>query len=213
MQRISKSKNGVTLIILVITIIVLFIILGITIQYGLSEIHDVSNKKTESELGIVQEAVMQRYALVKAEDQLGIVVGTAISSNVALDDDSNRPSGFVGTRLANPKTTLGRDFSEISLARDYTESTNSSLAYEEFYYLLDESDLQDLGIEKGDDSKISDDVVAKNRSYVVNYFTGEIFDIANKKYYKTDTTKDDPIYKKPANVTTNDGNYVFNDNP
>ena len=67
MQKIimmEKNNSGVTLVALVVTIIVLFIILGITLNYGLSELHDVSNKKMESELGIIQEAIMQRYALV-----------------------------------------------------------------------------------------------------------------------------------------------------
>lgn len=216
MQMTSRNRNGITLISLIITIIVLFIILSITLNYGLSELHDVSNKKTESELTIVQEAIMQRYALVKSENQLGLLsdpisadkVNTTESPDISSGKKTQRPEGFVGTRIANPSSTIGANFPGIPLLKSYN-SGESGLTYEEYYYLLDEKDLLNLGIEKGDDSKISNDVVPKARSYIVNYLTGEVFDVANKKYYKTDITKDNPIYTQPTviNMTTENFNY------
>ena len=44
MQRINRNDKGVTLMVLTVTIVVLLIILGITLNYGISEINDVSNK-------------------------------------------------------------------------------------------------------------------------------------------------------------------------
>ena len=210
MQMISKNRNGITLISLIITIIVLLIIVGITVRYGVSEIHDVQNKKMESEVSIVQEAVMQRYALVKSENQLGKIVSSH-DSDVMLANDTNRPKEFLGKRLANPKTTLGKDFASVTLIKDYTSAT-TGLTYEEYYYLLSESDLIALGIEKGSDLQFSNDTSLKGRSYIVNYFTGEVFDIGNKKYYKTDISDKDPIYKQPTTVDTTTQNYTFSDN-
>ena len=199
MRRMSGNKNGITLVSLVITIVVLMIILGITLNYGLSEIHDVANKKTESELTIVQEAVMQRYALVKSKDQLGIT---------ADDSDTDKPEGFIGTRVL-PSTIVSKMGTGVSPMKSYT--TLAGLYYEGYYYQLSEADLADLGIEKGDDSKISDDVSAKDREYIVNYLTGEVFDVANKKYYKTDVTNDDPIYTQPTQIDMDSQIYDFND--
>ena len=207
MQMIKENRKGITLISLIISIIVLSIILGITINYGLTELHDVENKKMESELSIVQEAIMQRYALVKASNQLGISANS-ITENKALSDDANRPKGLIGTRIAKTQSIIDYGFSGVTLMSNYTpEST-----YEEYYYLLDEEDLLELGIKKGDDTEISEDTTPKERSYIVNYLTGEIFDIANKKYYKTDMTNDDPVYKQPTKITTSDNKvYDFND--
>ena len=209
MQMINKNRNGITLISLVVTLIVLFIILGITINYGLSELHNVSNKKTESELAIVQEAVMQRYALVKSRNQLEISA-KAISTNTTLEADTDRPIGFVGTRIASSQEILNQGFSNVNPVKQYNSGAND-LTYEEYYYLLTEDDLQELGIEKGDDSTISNEITPKQRSYIVNYLTGEVFDIATKKYYKTDMSNDDPVYKQPTSITMDEKKYDFND--
>ena len=213
MQKIimmEKNNSGVTLVALVVTIIVLFIILGITLNYGLSELHDVSNKKMESELGIIQEAIMQRYALVKSSNQLGIVPTTKISSNTLLANDTGRPSGFIGTRLANSNDIANNGFT-VTPECEYS-SSSSDIPFEKYYYLLTQSDLITLGVEKGADTAVSDDLTPKERSYIVNYFTGEVFDIANKKYYKTDSTNDEQVYTKPTAVNIDSKNYVFDDN-
>ena len=205
MQMINKntSTNGITLITLVITIVVLFIILGITLNYGTSEINSVSNKKLESELQIMQEAVMQRYALVKSANQLG-VIAPAITSNakITATSESNRPSGLVGTRIADSQTVLNSGFEEVSLRSNYASGTTDK-AFEEFYYLLDESDLQSLGVKKGNSS--NDDT--SNRSYIVNYLTGEIFDVKNKKYL----INGDSIYTQPTTITMDEKKYDYND--
>ena len=208
MQRISDNNKGVTLIVLVVTIVTLLIIVGITLNYGLSEIHDVSNKKMESELGIVQEAVMQRYALVKSEGQLGIKA-TQITSNAEISSstETTRPSGLVGTRIADSSYIKNQGFDGVTPMIEYSSSENNK-NFEEYYYLLSEDDLIDLGVEKGDNPSGDN---AKELNYIVNYSTGEVFDIGNKKYYKTDSDNSDLIYKQPTNVVTDTKNYNFND--
>ena len=210
MHMINKNREGVTLIILIVTIIVLVIIVGVTLNYGLSEIHDVYNKKTESELSIVQEAIMQRYALTKSSNQLGMIADP-IESDVLKSNDVNRPNGFVGRRIADPKTSIiDEGFSEVTLMSDYSKN-DADKKYEEYYYLLDENDLQELGVEKGENSEESDGTNTE-RSYIVNYLTGEVFDIDNKKYYKTSSSEGNPIYTQPTDISTQDNKtYDFND--
>ena len=204
MQRINRNDKGVTLMILTVTIVVLLIILGITLNYGVSEIHDVSNKKMESELEIVQEAIMQRYALVKSEGQLGIKA-PVISSNT--QTEANRPSGLVGTRIANSSYIETQGFSGVEPMITYSSGENNK-NFEDYYYLLNENDLRDLEIEKGDNPNESG---SKERSYIVNYSTGEVFDVGNKKYYQTGANNGDLVYKQPTNVVTDTKNYNFND--
>ena len=205
MQRINRNDKGVTLMILTVTIVVLLIILGITLNYGVSEIHDVSNKKMESELEIVQEAIMQRYALVKSEGQLGIKA-PSISSNT--QTETTRPSGLVGTRIANSSYIETQGFSGVEPMITYSSGENNK-NFEDYYYLLNENDLRDLEIEKGDNPNESG---SKERSYIVNYSTGEVFDVGNKKYYQTGSNNGDLVYKQPTNVVTDTKNYEFNDN-
>ncbi len=209
MQMISFNKKGITLIALVITIVVFMIILGITLNYGLSEIHDVTNKKTESELSIVQEAIMQRYAKVKSSNELG-KIAPGINSDSQLSSDEGRPSGFVGTRLCSSSQISSNGFPSVTPMVVYEKNCNDK-TYEEYYYLLNEADLVDLGIEKGDNTNVSGDASTKELSYIVNYSTGEVFDIAKKKYHATDTNDGDPVYKQPTDVTTNQVEYDFND--
>ena len=200
MQMKIGNRNGITLVALVITIVVFMIIISITLNYGVSELHEVTNKKTEAELGIVQEAVMQRYALVQAEHKLGLRVGT-----------DTQPAEFVGTIITSATGDSDlRSFSNVTLKNGY--SSNVGLTFEECYYKLGENDLKELNIEKGDNG---DTEGTKERQYIVNYFTGEVFDIANKTYYETDINKnntDKSVYTQPTEVTTSTGNYVFDDN-
>jgi len=203
MQMIKKNKDGVTLIALVATIVVLAILLGVSIHYGLTGTKNIKNKKMESELSIVQEAVMQRYALVKSQNGLG-VLATPIAENTALVDDPGRPEGFVGSRLATSLAVWSNGFQNIPLLVNYPTGTTNR-TYEEYYYLLNEYDLSLLGIGKRKN-------IALHRVYIVNYLTGEIFDVANRTYTVTKTQEAEPIYTQPTVMNTTEKNYDFSDN-
>ena len=209
MLMISNKNKGVTLMILVITIVVLLILIGIAYEYGVTEMHEVSNKKMEAELEIVQEAIMQRYALIKSSNQIG-VIAPKISSNAPItsETEKDRPDRLVGTRIASSSEISNQGFENVNPIISYSTNENNR-KFEEYYYLLDENDLSDLGIEKG--SNPNDSV--KKRSYIVNYSTGEVFDVGNKKYYKTDLNgeSENLVYKQPTNITMNDKNYNFSD--
>lgn len=202
MQKINENRNGVTLIALTVTIIILFILAGISIQYGVAETKTIKNKKYESELSIVQEAIMQRYALVRSQHSLGITAA-AINEDTKYEDDEGRPSGFFGTRLANSNAIAENGFENIEPVITYSAGADDK-KYEEYYYLLDETDLVGLGIKKGKNS-------GTDRNYIVNYSTGEIFDITNKKYYFTRTQNPEPVYTRPTINATSEKNYDFND--
>ena len=156
---------------------------------------------------------MQRYALVKSSNQLGLIPSSS-TSNLTLESDSERPQGFLGTRLANSNEIVNNGFPDTDIRVGYSNGVSGSdkIPFEKFYYLLSQSDLLSLGVEKGAETNVSDDVTSKDRSYIVNYFTGEVYDVANKKYYQTDTTSEEYVYTKPTGVNVDSKNYVFDDN-
>ena len=205
MQKISRSNRGVTLIALIITIIVMIIILGVTLNSGLMGLNDVANRRIESELGIVQEAIMQRYALLKSSNQLEIIPSTTVYSNITLPNDTERPSGLIGTRLYSSDEVSKNGF-DVNLLNEYTP--NDKIPFEKYYYLLTEEDLLTLGVKKGDNKKLSDDY---KESYIVNYFTGEVFNISNKTYFKTNSKNNELVYTQPTDVGDYTKNYDFND--
>jgi type II secretory pathway pseudopilin PulG len=191
MMQMMKKDKGVTLVALVITIVVLLIILSITLNYGLSTIHQVSNEKIESELAIVQEALIQNYTLLKSTGELGKKPSSTTS---IAKDDTEKPDELVGTRMVSISELTGAGFTEYRVS--YTDM--STLSYEQYYYKLDENDLAILGIERGSYADISNTTSSSESTYIVNYSTGEVFDIGNKTYYDTDTYDTDSVYTSPS---------------
>ena len=210
MQKIKDSK-GITLVVLVITVIVLLILATITIRYGIEEVHEVSNKKMETDLKVVQQSIMQRYALLQSKGLLNIKAPD-INNDASIQDSSE-------TRVADPKKTLDiYSFpTDIKLKSDYTASDSVSYSatysFEAYYYLLDENDLSDLGITAESNFQSSDLYASEQYKFMVNYSTGEVFDIANKRYWDNKYLNDLFIYDQPANVSVDldSQNYVFSD--
>ena len=61
-----KNEKGVTLIIVVITVIVLTIIAAVSITFSKDTINEVGNKKTMAELSNIQQAIFEQYVLLKS---------------------------------------------------------------------------------------------------------------------------------------------------
>jgi type II secretory pathway pseudopilin PulG len=202
-MQMMRKDSGVTLVALVITIVVLFIILSITVNYGLSTIHQVSNEKIESELSIVQEALIQNYTLLRSTGETGIKPSSTTSIT---DDDTKKPSELIGTRIVNISELTGVGFTEYRVSYENI----SDLTYEQYYYKLNEDDLALLGIEKGSDVDVTN-TTSKDVSYIVNYSTGEVFDIGNKKYYDTDTYDTNAVYTSPSDSTVTLDSYDFSE--
>ncbi len=194
MQIFSKD-SGITLVMLVITIIVLLIIVGITLTFGISNIDRVIDNRTTTELSIIEQAIIQQYTLLISENQDN-KKATEISTDTLLEDDTERPLVLIGTRIADVSTLISNGFEDYLI--DYTDKSN--MTYEEYYYLLDEDDLDTIGIENNT-NKI------EGRSYIVNYSTGEVFDIENKTYYISENS----IYLEGTNSELEEQTYNFTD--
>ena len=198
-MQIYKKNGGVTLLVLAITIIVLLILVGITLNFGLSSVNDVTDDRSRTELAMVEQAIVQQYTLLLTQNQDG-KIATEISSNVLLEDDTDRPETLVGTRIANVSTLNSYGF--VQYIVDYINTAD--MTYEEYYYLINQSDLEKLGVTYSDANKEH-----QERSYIVNYSTGQVFDIVNNIYQTTE----DPIYldRPDSNSKIDTETYNFTD--
>lgn len=131
-----RKNNGITLVALVITIVLLIIIAGISITGTLRGQQQTEESVQLSELNMIQHAILERYT--KAQLTKEKLPGENVSSEQLQQviDEIEEKSGTV-----------------ISLKGEESD-----------YKLLDDTALQDLGIEnyKGE--------------YIVNYLTGEVID-------------------------------------
>lgn len=80
----TKKNQGITLIALVITIIVLSILVGITLYSGTGAIREASKNKLLTELGMVQHAVMERYYQYTVTKDESVLVGTEATTVQAI---------------------------------------------------------------------------------------------------------------------------------
>lgn len=103
---------------------------------------------------------------------------------------------MVGTRIADVSTLTEYEFTK------HLVNYSDTMYYENYYYFLDEADLKVLGIEKNNEA----DETAE-RKYIVNYATGEVFDITNKKYY----TSEESVYLGGTNTKITENTYNFTD--
>ena len=198
MQKIMRRNDGVTLTVLIITIIVLIAVIAVTITYGISTLQEIGDDRTETEIALVQQAIAQQYTLLLTQNE-DDKPADSISSDTEIEDDSDRPSTLVGTRIADTSELEEYGFSEYIINYDDYDT----MVYEYYYYYLDEEDLEEIGIEMN--ATAEDD--AKERKYIVNYSTGEVFDIANQTY----TTSDESVYLDGTNSKINETTYNFTD--
>ena len=89
-----KEIKGLTLIALTITIVVLLILAGITINYGINGVDQANENKYLSELNMVQNAVLQRYtkAGLTKEDYPGEEI-TALQEVQSIIDEIEGKTG------------------------------------------------------------------------------------------------------------------------
>ena len=155
MKRVVKKEKGITLIALVITIIVLLILAGVGIGEltgKKNSINESKDKTALSELTKIQQAVMETYIKYK---QLGST------------------SYLIGTRMTYAYTQsefnqMGSNES-LKIAVSYDES--NEIDPSTYYYKLDNNNLLDMGL----------DNINNNNEYIVNYSTGEVFNITQRK--------------------------------
>ena len=163
-----KNEKGVTLIIVVITVIVLTIIAAVSITFSKDTINEVGNKKTMAELSNIQQAIFEQYVLLKSYGSEGQKPLTVATDDVFLEDDVDRPLELVGMRIVDDSSLNDYGFST------YKVTYTTDMPYENYYYLLTKADLANIGI--------SDDSDGKDYTYIVNYSTGEVFDLVHTIY-------------------------------
>lgn len=136
-----KENKGITIIALVVTIIVLLILAGVTINGVIQGIDESEENKLLSELTMVQHAISERYTKYKLTKDKDILVGTRIQTSTLEDVPAS----------INWKVT---QFDEINNP-------------EKEYYRLSKLDLSKLGL-SGDDKSNASYVVNYSTGEVYN---------------------------------------------
>lgn len=133
----KKSQKGITLIALVITIIVLLILAGITINMGTQAIKDSKENAVLSELGMVQNAVLQRKTKSDLTNETypgEVITSTSINLDQVIQDinanksaeeqkvekkDNNNGNYYLLTNTNNGLADLGIQNSEDEYIVNY----------------------------------------------------------------------------------------------
>lgn len=121
-----KKQKGVTLIALIITIVVLLIIAGISLQGVKIDKKETENNKLETELDMVQHAVLERYTKYSLTKDTDLLVGTKI------DNIQDKLPGGEKWKIETPEASKP----------------------EEQYYELTPQELSELGLKNSEDTYI-----------------------------------------------------------
>lgn len=158
MKKNLQEKSGITLIALLVTIVVLTILAGVSIGASKGMKNNIARSKditAMSDASKIQQAVIETYIKYRQMKNSTFLKGTKIAYTEAKSIESN--------------------FKEI----DSSISLKETLNYDEiegiedgiYYYKLTKSDLEALGLGNLDSKD----------EFVVNYSTGEVFNISNPK--------------------------------
>lgn len=164
-----KKESGITLAALVITIIVIFILASISINYGVDTLNESKAKNLAAAVEMVEQAIAEQYIKATELNLLGIK-----------KSEGNQPSVFVGTIVNPNELPTISDSIEFQLKADLEAKNENDITYDESYYRLTPTDLEKLKIESNEDNQYT---------YIVNYSTGEVFNETEKQ-----TSKGDILY-------------------
>lgn len=162
-----KNDKGVTLTILAITMVILFILVGVGLSQSYVGINESKAKKEEIELGIVRQAITEQYFKASSVNEL----------NKLIEENSSRfwkgtvIEDFTGKLPEKSSLTISEN-DEEAIDEFYTITSNydtSDYDYqEELYYEITPEDLDKMGIA---DAKYN---------YIVNYKTKEVYNSTKK---------------------------------
>ena len=167
------NESGVTLMVLVVTVIILSILTGVSIYMGTTSIQDISDKQDMSVLNMVQEIVIAQYTKTQYLSQ----------TEWKLSEHSTQPPSYFGECILTQERyiKLPNDNSSMfpSASQYVTNMSTASATYDDCYYRLDENVLKNLGIT--DSTEDDKDL----HTYIVNYKTGEVYDetMLSSKFY------------------------------
>lgn len=186
-----KEEKGITFMVLVITIIVMLILAGVSINIGLSGVSNSSDKQDISILYMVQQAVLGQYS--KA-------MSLGNTEKKASDGETDQYFGekiYDISEINVEKITLeGIDspFSDITLEYN-TNISKAEVENEEFYYRLKSADLKNLKITKPGTDGNTDITKETTDTFIVNYKTGEVYNET-----KQITTNKNLLFIKGQNI-------------
>lgn len=122
-----KEQDGITIISLVITVVVLIILSGIGIKIGTDSIKSSKDGALASDLAMVQHAVLEQYTKYQTTKDITYLVGNKVAKE--------------------EMTQIAKDLN-ITLANIPQNYSNKD------YYRLDKASLLEIGIENTDDEYI-----------------------------------------------------------
>ena len=80
-MRKIKKENGITMIVLVITIMVLTLIAAITINYSITGANYSKEKQLLADLEAVHHAIYEQYAQYQTTGDISFIIGTKCTQN------------------------------------------------------------------------------------------------------------------------------------
>lgn len=122
-----RKQEGITMVSLIITIIIVMILAGIGVSVGTNSMKSSKDSKFTSELLMVQHAVLEQYTKYQTVKDINILVGNKMEL----------------TEVQNIAQTLG--ITLVSIPENYSNKD---------YYKLDKSSLLELGIKDSSDEYI-----------------------------------------------------------
>ena len=167
MQKI-KNEKGITLVVLIVTMILLTIIAVVSIDYAYDGISYSAERRVLTELEEVQQAVMEKYTEFKQ-----------------LDIDENEDSYL---NIADEISVSDLETYSSKLKHVYTNS--AEIEPSKRYYTLTKDQLHNLDVEiKTNISETDFTIKGDNREillYIVNFYYGEVLNIYYSKDFKSE---------------------------
>lgn len=189
----NNKESGITLIILVITVIIMSILTGVTIYLGTTSVKDISEQQDLSVVNMIQEIVIAQYTKTQYLSQTGW----------KLSEHSTQPPSYYGECILTPSRYIQLPSDDSSMfpskAKYIADLSVSTTTYDDCYYRLDENVLKNLGITDSTDG--NEDV----HTYIVKYSTGEVYDetLGLSKFYVKGNSELESITSYESSESTN----------
>ena len=194
-----KSEKGVTMVTLIVTVIVTFILIGTGLSATYTGITNARNNKMMAELGIVSQAVTERYSMAVAVNKTNVSTGSQtvefwVGSPIEPSEIWNE-SGLTNDSSQYQNDAISQEC--LKAFEDYSQK--ETIEYQEdYYYLLTQESLSEIGINESD------------YNYIVNYKTGEVYNATKKMTSKLHLLYTQSTLLNNSNEKTEDTE-TFND--
>ncbi len=188
-----KNEKGITLIALTITIIVMLILAGITLNSGIYTVSTSQDNIKVSALEVISHAVSEQY--IKGMEY------NVINVKYDVNNLDAKPELLIGTIVQK---------NELPEEIQWVLKEQPTTYFYECYYKLDAMALKKLNVDVGvvreaknssEEINANDEDTSTGDEYIVNYMTGEVYNCTLKV-----TSEGKPLYfsgKKMGTVNDN----------